>query len=188
MAASFLIRSLPRLRTERHCLAVVLFFGQLRRPAFTTVAEESSCPLPSKEPGDELKVQKNPLFQFSDSYSALEIEKKEILQDVQRRTLIAKEIIHPGRYMDGERLSAEDEKVVMDNFLCYHPSAEDKIGCGLDYIMVGRHPQFRWSRCLFIVRTDGEYIDFSYKKCLRQYIRVKLKSHAEGFIQEYRIP
>lgn len=41
-----------------------------------------------------------------------------------------------GRYMDGARLSAEDEKVVVERLLAYHPQSEDKIGCGLESIMV----------------------------------------------------
>lgn len=40
------------------------------------------------------------------------------------------------RYMDGERLTAEDEKAVVDKLLSYHPHSEDKIGCGIDSIMV----------------------------------------------------
>lgn len=42
------------------------------------------------------------------------------------------------RYKDGERMSAEDEKVIIDKLLAHHPHAEDKIGCGLDSIMVRR--------------------------------------------------
>lgn len=38
--------------------------------------------------------------------------------------------------MDGERLSVEDEKAVVENLLAYHPHSEDKIGCGLESIMV----------------------------------------------------
>lgn len=38
--------------------------------------------------------------------------------------------------MDGERLNAEDEKTVVKRLLAYHPHSEDKIGCGLDSIMV----------------------------------------------------
>jgi hypothetical protein len=40
------------------------------------------------------------------------------------------------RYLDGEQLTAEDEKAVVDKLLAYHPHSEDKIGCGLDSIMV----------------------------------------------------
>ncbi|KAF8406277.1 hypothetical protein HHK36_008362 [Tetracentron sinense] len=89
------------------------------------------------------------------------------------------------RYMDGERLTVEDEKAVVEKLLAFHPHSEDKIGCGLDSIMVDRHPQFRQSRCLFVIRTDGGWIDFSYQKCLRAYIRDKYPSHAERFIREH---
>ncbi|CAL9750717.1 unnamed protein product [Musa acuminata subsp. burmannicoides] len=141
----------------------------------------------------------------------------------------------PCRYGDGERLSAEDEKEVIEKLLTYHPHSEDKIGCGLDSIMVtynlfmnvayvlslfiltfttivptistnmiffflcsycfrsisiffvkvDRHPQFGNSRCLFVVRTDGGWIDFSYQKCLRAYVKRKYPSHAEKFIREH---
>lgn len=87
--------------------------------------------------------------------------------------------------MDGQCLTAEDEKAVIEKLLAYHPRSEDKIGCGLDYIMVDRHPKFRGSRCLFVVRTDGSWIDFSYQKCLRAYIRDKYPSCAEQFIREH---
>uniref|UniRef100_A0A803N7A9 Uncharacterized protein n=1 Tax=Chenopodium quinoa TaxID=63459 RepID=A0A803N7A9_CHEQI len=49
--------------------------------------------------------------------------------------------IHPpgfnsqSTYMDGERLTSDDEKVVIERLLAYHPRSEDKIGCGLDSIM-----------------------------------------------------
>lgn len=42
------------------------------------------------------------------------------------------------RYLDGERLEFEDEKIVMEKLLAYHPYSKDKIGCGLDFIMVRR--------------------------------------------------
>lgn len=38
--------------------------------------------------------------------------------------------------MDGERLTLKDEKIVVEKLLAYHPHADDKIGCGLDSIMV----------------------------------------------------
>lgn len=38
--------------------------------------------------------------------------------------------------MDGQRLTPKDEKAVVDKLLMHHPHSEDKIGCGLDSIMV----------------------------------------------------
>ncbi|EPS63283.1 hypothetical protein M569_11501 [Genlisea aurea] len=110
----------------------------------------------------------------------------EILGDIEPLIRLTKDILHSDRYFDGERLSAVDEKAVVDNLLAYHPHSGDKIGCGLDSIMVDRHPWFRQSRCLFVVRTDGVWIDFSYQKCLRAYIRHKYPSQAaERFIREH---
>ncbi|KAJ0025517.1 hypothetical protein Pint_08724 [Pistacia integerrima] len=86
----------------------------------------------------------------------------EILRDIQPIMFRTKEIIHSDRYMDGERLTAEDERAVVD-----------------------RHPEYRHSRCLYVVRTDGGWIDFSYQKCLRAYIRDKYPSYAERFIREH---
>lgn len=100
-------------------------------------------------------------------------------------TNLIKDILHSDRYLDGERLTQTDEKTVVEKLLAYHPHSEDKIGCGLDSIMVDRHPQFRNSRCLFVVRKDGVWIDFSYQKCIRAYIRQKYPVHAERFIKEH---
>lgn len=52
------------------------------------------------------------------------------------RSFKAPEYLLSVRYLDGERLTPEDEKVVVDKLLAYHPHAQDKIGCGLDSIMV----------------------------------------------------
>lgn len=135
-----------------------------------------------------LRVKEPPkLFDTIDdlNYRKWKDKEDEILRDIQPITFLAKDILHSDRYMDGERLTPDDEKAVVERLLAYHPHSEDKIGCGLDSIMVDRHPQFRHSRCLFVVRTDGGWIDFSYQKCLREYIRNKYPSHAERFIREH---
>ncbi|KAM0849719.1 hypothetical protein ACQ4PT_053555 [Festuca glaucescens] len=109
----------------------------------------------------------------------------EILRDIEPVVQLIKDILHSDRYGDGECVTSKDEIIIVEKLLAYHPRAEDKIGCGLDAIMVDRHPQFRKSRCLFVVRTDGVWIDFSYQKCIREYIRKKYPSHGERFIQEH---
>uniref|UniRef100_A0A0E0EPE6 Uncharacterized protein n=1 Tax=Oryza meridionalis TaxID=40149 RepID=A0A0E0EPE6_9ORYZ len=88
-------------------------------------------------------------------------------------------------YGDGAFLSPDDQKAVVEKVLVHHPSSEDKIGCGVDAIMVGKHPDFRKSRCLFIVRTNGETEDFSYRKCINEYIKQKYPSQADDFIQNH---
>ncbi|EAZ24730.1 hypothetical protein OsJ_08502 [Oryza sativa Japonica Group] len=77
------------------------------------------------------------------------------------------------RYENGDRLSPEHEKAILERLLPYHPQYEKKIGCGIDYLTVGLHPEFENSRCLFIVRKDGEQVDFSFWKCIKGLIRQK---------------
>ncbi|GAB2228336.1 hypothetical protein Droror1_Dr00010171 [Drosera rotundifolia] len=113
------------------------------------------------------------------------VKMKEIRRDVKRISLLAKEILHTDRYMDGQRLSAEHERVVVQKLLAYHPRYEEKIGCGIDSIIVDQHPTFKHTRCFFVVRTDGAWIDFSYQKCLREYIRSKFPAHAKKFIRAH---
>ncbi|CAN6482403.1 unnamed protein product [Victoria cruziana] len=122
---------------------------------------------------------------YSSEYKRWKEKEEEILVDIEPITLLAKNILHSDRYADGDCLTAQDEKEVVKKLLAYHPHADDKIGCGLSSIMVDRHPTFRQSRCLFVVRTDGGWIDFSYKKCLQAYIRGKYPSCAEKFIRGY---
>jgi hypothetical protein len=51
---------------------------------------------------------------------------------------------------------------------------------------VDRHPEFK-SRCLFAVRTNGDLEDFSYRKCLRAYLREKYPSYADKFLKKHLV-
>ncbi|ONM09302.1 DCL protein [Zea mays] len=62
----------------------------------------------------------------------------EILRDIDPVVLLIKDILHSDRYGDGECLCPRDENVVVEKLLSYHPRAQDKIGCGLDAIMIQR--------------------------------------------------
>ncbi|KAL6854560.1 hypothetical protein ACP4OV_019122 [Aristida adscensionis] len=109
----------------------------------------------------------------------------EILRDVEPVVELVKDILHSGRYGDGGFLSPNDGKIIVEKLLSHHPRSEDKIGCGVEAIMVDRHSEFRKSRCLFVVRTNGECEDFSYLKCLQAYIEEKYPQHADRFIQKH---
>ncbi|XP_010500205.1 PREDICTED: protein DCL, chloroplastic [Camelina sativa] len=91
-------------------------------------------------------------------------------------------ILHSGKYANRDRLSPEHERMIVEMLLPYHPEFEKKIGCGIDYIMVGHHPDFESSRCMFIVRRDGEVVDFSYWKCIKGLIKKKYPLYADSFI------
>ncbi|KAJ6872108.1 hypothetical protein NC651_031268 [Populus alba x Populus x berolinensis] len=245
MAASALIRGAPllRLRLQHHHSFATGLLVPLRRSwcstAESTPPEEDGVSLSTPA---ALSLRKAPKYSSWDdqNYRQWKDEEADIWRDIEPITHLAKEIIHSDRYMDGEQLTDEDEKVVAERLLAYHPNSNDKIGCGLDSIMpiynvliqtiyfegvnlvrmnviykvvfakslsdgsvhrfqfyapfsgmqfcsysVDRHPQFKNSRCLFVVRTDGGWIDFSYQKCLRAYIRSKYPTHAERFIKEH---
>lgn len=105
-----------------------------------------------------------------------------ILEDTVPLVGFVRMILHSQRYQSGDRFSPEHERTILEKLLPYHPEFEKKTGCGIDYITVGYHPDFQRSRCLFIVRKDGELVDFSYWKCIKGLIRKKYPLYADSFI------
>ncbi|CAK8568286.1 unnamed protein product [Lathyrus sativus] len=106
----------------------------------------------------------------------------EILQHTVPLIGFVKMILHSGLYANGDRISSEHEKAIVENLLLFHPEFHEKIGCGIDYITIGYHPDFDTSRCMFIVRKDGEMVDFSYWKCIKGLIRKNYPLYADNFI------
>ncbi|XP_075668154.1 protein DCL homolog, chloroplastic [Castanea sativa] len=199
MAAPLLFRAIPlrslrlHLHHHHHRRLAAPIFAPTRRPCCSAAEPSRSEENLSSADNTTAAAWKARDSQSSnyhhrwddDEYRKWKDKEDEILSDIEPISSLTKQILHSNRYLDGERLTAEDEKAVVEKLLAYHPHSEDKIGCGLDSIMVDRHPQFKRSRCLFVVRTDGGWIDFSYQKCLRAYIRDKYPSHAERFIKEH---
>ncbi|GLT58888.1 hypothetical protein SLA2020_317480 [Shorea laevis] len=191
MAAPLLLRGFPLLRLRLHH-QVRLAAGLLsvpRRPwcANSESASSEEDASVADKTTTELSFREPPKYDRwnSPDYRKWKDEEEQILRDIEPIVMLTKEILHSDQYGDGESLTAEDERAVVEKLLSYHPHSEDKIGCGLDSIMVDHHPQFRSSRCLFVVRTDGGWIDFSYKKCLRAYIQDNYPSYGERFIQKH---
>ncbi|KAJ0241665.1 DCL protein [Hirschfeldia incana] len=194
MTSLLLLRTLPLLRNgflnhnPQFSIASASFLSHRRRLLSCSLADK---PQFREDDSPAMKSTKAPVvvdesWRYEDpDYRKWKNLEAEILGDIEPIALLAKDILHSDRYLDGERLDFEDEKIIMERLLAFHPYAKDKIGCGLDFIMVDRHPQFRHSRCLFVVRTDGGWIDFSYQKCLRAYVRLRYPSHAERFIREH---
>ncbi|KAE8685732.1 F-box protein [Hibiscus syriacus] len=155
MVASLLPKGIPllRLRLQRYNLLAAGILSPLRRPwcaaAESAVDDEENISSANKtdavpSPRDLLKYH----TQDDPGYKKWKDKKEEILRDIQPIISLAREILHSNRYMDGEQLTVADEKVLVERLLRYHPKSEDKIGCGLDSIMVDRHPEFRHSRCI----------------------------------------
>lgn len=84
----------------------------------------------------------------------------------------ANQILHNKGYQNGDKLNPEDEKLVLEKVLEYHPDKEAKLGCGVDYLMIDAHSDHQVS-CFFVVRKDGSKTDFSYWKCLEGMLETK---------------
>ncbi|KAL9385935.1 hypothetical protein Peur_022945 [Populus x canadensis] len=130
------------------------------------------------------------LVGISEEVEDIEEEKEEgfvdwedrILEDTVPLVGFVRMILHSGKYESGDRLSPDHERTIVDRLLAYHPDCDSKIGCGIDYITVGYHPDFVESRCLFIVRKDGQLVDFSYWKCIKGLIKKNYPLYADSFI------
>jgi DNA-directed RNA polymerase-5 subunit 1 len=50
---------------------------------------------------------------------------------------------------------------------------------------VSRHSSFQESRCFYVVLKDGQREDFSYRKCMENFVRKKYPDIAESFVGKY---
>jgi len=66
---------------------------------------------------------------------------------------------------DGKEVTKEQAAIVVDLLRTYHPKAQEKIGAGVEAVVVKAHPM-HGSKCFFVVRKDGSEEDFSFRKCL----------------------
>ncbi|KAF4347537.1 hypothetical protein CsatB_007263 [Cannabis sativa] len=148
----------------------------LRKPAVSPIKD-----LSEEEEEEEENERKRVYEDDEDEEKWVDWEDK-ILEDTVPLVGFVRMLIHSGRYQSGDRLSPEHEKIVIEKLLPFHPECEKKIGCGIDYITVGYHPDFERSRCLFIVQKDGSLVDFSYWKCIKGLIRKNYPLYADSFI------
>uniref|UniRef100_A0A2P2NFR7 DNA-directed RNA polymerase n=1 Tax=Rhizophora mucronata TaxID=61149 RepID=A0A2P2NFR7_RHIMU len=112
-------------------------------------------------------------------------EEQAILSDVEHMMQLIRRIMHQSGYNDGDPLSADDQLYVLDNVFTHHPDKAVKMGSGIGHVTVSRHSSFQGSRCFYIVSTNGSKQDFSYRKCLENYIKGKYPQLAEDFIAKY---
>jgi len=89
---------------------------------------------------------------------------------------------------DGVRLQPEDEKFIQEKVLENHPEKQSKVSGAIDYIMVDKHQTFQDTRCFFVVSTDGSRSDFSYLKCLENFVRKNYKEDVDAFCMKYLRP
>lgn len=53
--------------------------------------------------------------------------------------------------------------------LKHHDKAEEKLKDVKDFT-VGLHPEYKQTRCFFVVKNDGSKEDFSFHKCLNRLV------------------
>ncbi|KAM0861019.1 hypothetical protein ACQ4PT_046172 [Festuca glaucescens] len=104
----------------------------------------------------------------------LPADAKKILHEIEPIVLSVRKIFRES--CDGVNLSLEDEKFIKEKILEHHPEKDKKLSSETDHIVVNKHHTFQESRCFYVVSSDGTQTDFSYIKCLDNYVR---KSYAE---------
>ncbi|KAK4253178.1 hypothetical protein QN277_010776 [Acacia crassicarpa] len=112
-------------------------------------------------------------------------EEQDILKDVEPIMQNIRRIMQQSGYNDGDPLAAEDQTFVIENVFEHHPDKAAKMGAGIDYVMVSRHTNFQDSRCFYLVLKDGQKQDFSYRKCLDNFLKTKFPELAEEFGGKY---
>ncbi|KAI3717238.1 hypothetical protein L1987_68726 [Smallanthus sonchifolius] len=112
-------------------------------------------------------------------------DEQEILTEIEPIMQSVRRIMSQTGYNDGDPLSADDQTYILENVFTHHPDKAQKAGAGVDYIMVTKHTEFQDSRCFFVVSTDGRKEDFSYRKCLENFIRGKYPDKVDEFIPKY---
>lgn len=76
-----------------------------------------------------------------------------------------RKILH--KYDVGQPINLSDFEFIR-NLLNNHPSAKEKIGSGVDKILVVEQQKVGLNRHFLIVRIDGSETDFSYLACITQ--------------------
>ncbi|KAM7512415.1 hypothetical protein LguiB_011290 [Lonicera macranthoides] len=112
-------------------------------------------------------------------------DEQDVLLDMESIMQSIRRIMHQTGYKDGDPISAEDQSYIVENVFNYHPDKDAKMGSGIKHIMVNKHSNFQESRCFYIVSTDGREEDFSYRKCLENFVKGKYPDKAEAFMAKY---
>ncbi|KAL5733955.1 hypothetical protein ACOSP7_031816 [Xanthoceras sorbifolium] len=115
-------------------------------------------------------------------------EEQDILSALEPIMKTIRRIMHQSGYNDGDPISADDQSFIIDNVFNYHPDKAAKMGAGVDHIMVSKHSIYLDTRCFYVVSTDGLRQDFSYRKCLDNFIRGKYPDLADEFLAKYFKP
>ncbi|MED6161256.1 hypothetical protein PIB30_059034 [Stylosanthes scabra] len=112
-------------------------------------------------------------------------EEQEILKDIEPIMQSIRRILQQEGYNDGDPLAADDQTFILENVFEHHPDKENKMGAGIEHVMINKHSVHQESRCFYVVLKDGEKRDFSYRKCLDNFVKKKYPDVAESFVGKY---
>lgn len=65
---------------------------------------------------------------------------------------------------DGEKLTGNDEEFMKEIIKC-HEKGDQKM-VEFEHFEVGVHPDHEKTRCFFVVKKNGDKVDFSVTKCI----------------------
>ncbi|CAL5023974.1 unnamed protein product [Urochloa decumbens] len=116
----------------------------------------------------------------------LTAEEKKILLELEPIMMRVRTIFREA--CNGVRLQPEDDKFIQEKVLENHPEKQSKVSGAIDYIMVDKHQTFEDTRCFFVVSTDGSREDFSYLKCLENFVRKNSKENVDTLCTTYLRP
>ncbi|KAK9682199.1 hypothetical protein RND81_10G057200 [Saponaria officinalis] len=140
---------------------------------------------PPKQPGSNDDFANVPLTATKKRMDSFPAEEQDALSEMETIMQSIRRIMHQSGCTDGDPLPSEDQSFIIKNVLEYHPDKAAKMGAGIDFITVKKHGDFQETRCLFVVSTNGQAEDFSYIKCLENFIKGKYPSIAESFNSKY---
>ena len=79
------------------------------------------------------------------------------------------------RTKNAEAITGESHKMLLE-LIKHHDNQEKMVD--VNYFTVDFHPTFKETRCFFIVRNDGTKEDFSFHKCVNNFIDTFAKGNA----------
>ncbi|WOL06512.1 DNA-directed RNA polymerase V subunit 1 isoform X1 [Canna indica] len=114
---------------------------------------------------------------------SLTTEEESILAEVEPIMQRIKKIMRDAS--DGDRISEDDQKFILEGVFEHHPQKQSKVTDQVDYIVVDKHTSFSESRCFYVVSSDGTRNDFSYIKCMSNFVKKTYPEHGESFGKKY---
>ncbi|CAM8891380.1 unnamed protein product [Rhodiola kirilowii] len=113
------------------------------------------------------------------------LEEQEILLVVEPIAHTITKILHHSGYNEGDRLSADDEAYLLNEVFSHHPNKAEKMGAGVDHVVINKHSMHQNSKCFYVIQTDGHQEDFSTRKCIMNLVTENFPDKAENFIKKY---